>query len=175
MSIPCGRRLLWTAGFVAALAAAPAAQGTTGIPGVNDYLVAGGTSGASSCTVRFPVGPGAVPFVVSTAPLAPVVFLFNVGPGCPCRPCFFPWAPSAGCGMAPLGCFPPSNQALELDSTLSGCSLVVLTAVADAAGTAAITVVLPPGPYRFSTQAALLHPCDPTTIVFTQGYNVSVP
>lgn len=169
------RRVLPTLGVVAVLAGATAAQGTTGIPGVNDYLVAGATSGAASCTVRFPVGPGPTPFSISTAPSAPVVFLFNVGAGCLCKSCFFPWTPSTGCGMLPMACFTASNQAFELDTTFSGCLLLTATATANTAGIATITINLPPGPYRFSTQGVLLHPCDASTLIFTQAYNVSVP
>lgn len=165
-------RLLSGLGLAAVLTVAPAAQGTTGVPGVNDYTVGGMIPGSSSCTLLSPVPAGPTVFSISTAPGAPVVFFFNLN--CPCRACLFPWLPSTGCGMPPLVCFTPSNQAFELDTSSGFCTLLSASTTANAAGVASITVTLPPT-IRFSTQAVLLHPCDASNLIFTQAYNVSVP
>jgi hypothetical protein len=164
------RRALVAAGLALALAAAPAAQGTTGVAGVNNYTVNGLTPGSSSCTLLFPVPAGPVVLNVNTAPSAPVVFLFNVN--CPCSPCFFPWAP-ATCPMPPTTTCPTTNQAYELNSTFATCIFLSAGTTANSSGNATITVVVPPT-IRFSTQAVLIHPCY-AGLVFSQAYNVSVP
>jgi len=165
------RRILSGLGLTAALTLTAAAQGTTGVAGVNDYTVGGMIPGSSSCTLLFPVPAGPTVFSINTAPGAPVVFFFNLN--CPCKACLFPWVP-ATCGMPPLTCFTPSNQAFELDTSSGICTLLSAATTANAAGNASITINLPPT-IRFSTQGVLLHPCDASNLIFTQAYNVSVP
>lgn len=163
------RRALLVLGIATALATGPAAQGTTGVPTINDYTLNGMTSGSSSCTLLFPFASGPAVLKISTAPNAPTVFLFNLN--CPCKTCLFPWVP-ATCPMPPLTCATFTNQAFELNTGFATCVFLSASATADASGTASITVVVPPM-IRFSTQAVLLHPCSPSTLVFTQAYDVS--
>lgn len=153
--------------LVLGLAGAVAAQGTTGVPTINDYTLNGMTSGSSSCTLLSPFPSGPAVLKVSTAPGAPVVFMFNLG--CPCKTCFFPWAP-ATCPMPPLLCATFTNQAFEL-TNFPGCTLLSAGVFAGASGSATLTVIVPPM-IRFSTQAVLLHPCN-AGLVFTQAYDVS--
>ena len=164
------RRVALAIGISTTIATVSVAQGTTGVPGVNDYTVAGLTSGSSSCTLRLiPSGPTV--FNVSTAPGRPVVFLFNIN--CPCKACLLPWLPAAAaCGLPPLACGIVGNQAYELDTTSGGCIFLSAGVSANTAGTATITINLPPL-IRFSTQTVGLHPCDSSNLIFSQAYNVS--
>jgi hypothetical protein len=161
-------RVLLAIGATAALAAAPAAQGTTGVPGINNYTVNGMIPGSTSCPFLGPFPAGPMVFSVSTAPGAPVAFFFNVN--CPCVPCFFPWVP-ATCPLPALGCGALTNQAFELNSTFAFCVFLSASTSANTAGVATITISVPPT-IRFSTQAVLIHPCN-AGLVFTQAYNVS--
>lgn len=164
------RRIVLAIGVTVSLAVMTGAQGTTGVPTVNDYTIGGMTSGSSSCTLLAPFPSGPTVFNVSTAPGAPVVFLFNFN--CSCRACLLPWVPAAAaCGLPPLGCG-IGNQAYELDTTSGSCIFLSAAATANSAGMVTVTFVVPAA-LRFSTQIVLLHPCDGSNLMFSQAYNVS--
>lgn len=154
------------------LATVPAAQGTSGIAGFNDYTVGGLTPASSSCTVLSPFPAGPTVFMLNTQPNAPAVFFFNIN--CPCRACLLPWFPAFVCPVPALPCMPTTNSAFELDTSSGGCGFVSAPVTADPAGIATLTVVLPPTS-RFSTQALALVPCAGPGLVWSQAYTVSVP
>lgn len=165
------RRVALAIGISTTLATVAVAQGTTGVAGVNNYTLGGMIPGSSSCTLLSPFPSGPTVFNVSTAPGAPVVFMFNIN--CPCRACLLPWLPAAaGCGLPPLACGIVGNQAYELDTTSGGCIFLSAGVSANTAGNATITIVLPAF-IRFSTQTVGLHPCDSSNLIFSQAYNVS--
>ncbi len=150
---------------------------TTGVPGFNDYTIAGSGSGSTSCTAVNIAGGGPTTFQVSTAPGAPVVFLFT--PNCPCSPCFFPLpATSSACPIPYTACVSSDGTATNqsLDLILSGtCSMLAVTVPADAFGNATISINLPAG-WLIGTQAAAAHPCNASSsfpVLMTQSYTVT--
>lgn len=167
------RLSLCSAVVLASLLSPSAHAQVTGVPGVNDYTVAGMTSGSTSCPFVPLFGGGSTVFNVSTAPNVPVVILFNVN--CPCTPCVLPM-PASTCGLPPAGsCTFPTDQSFDLNSTFLSCVLLTATLTSDAAGNATLTLVLPPL-IRVSTQAATLHPCNSGSSfppLFTQAYQIS--
>ena len=162
------RRALLAISAAACLAAAPSAQGTTGVAGINDYTVNGSTAGSSSCAF-VTVPAGLTKFNVDTSPGLRVVFLFNVN--CPCRPCLLPWPPTA-CPLPLTTLCPFTNQAFELDPSGASCLFLSGAATSNAAGQATLAFPVPPL-IRFSTQAIMINPCDPGNLLFTQAYQIS--
>lgn len=172
------RHTVLAAGLAMSLGAPASAQGTTGVPGFNDYTINTLGSGAASCSLLVvPAGPAV--FNLSTAPGVAAVILFNLN--CPCLPCVLPWAPAVGCtAVPPMVCMPSTNHGYDLNSGLTPCALVAIGGlVADGLGNATLPLVLPatPPPYRFSTQAISLHPCasGSSGLLFSQAFDVSVP
>lgn len=149
------------------LATAASAQ-TTGVPFVNDYTINGLGSGTTSCN-PIPLGPGLVPFTVTSDPNLPVVYFASL---CPCSPCSLP-LPSASCAIPATACF-GSNQSIDL-ALNAACPLIAWPGVTDGSGVC--TVMLPiTGTPTFSTQAVILnHPTCPSALglIVTQSHQVN--
>ena len=169
-----------------ALASAPAAAQTTGVPFINDYTVGGVASGSTSCTpVSIPGGGLAVPFTVTASAPGLPVFLFasvSLVPGavCLCVPCTLGVAPSP-CPIPTFSACPaPTNQSIDLVLGAPFCALLTrpgVTGPDPAGGPGGVFTALIPLPPSliFSTQAIVVDPLCATPafgVVFTQAYDV---
>lgn len=154
-------RILCTIVLFTALLAFPAGAQTTGVPNINDYVVDGFGSGATSCVVYNKPGGGLTTFeVFARAAGLPVVLLFSVAPpgvACPCRLCSMPMLPSP-C-LIPFTACGGSNQSVDA-GLLPPCFLVFQTNATTPLGGAgySINTINVPAGMVFSTQAFILDP-----------------
>lgn len=146
------------------------AQGTTGVPGLNDYTIAGMFSGSSSCGFLpgFP-GGSVQPHTISTTPNTQVAWLFTLSPNCLCRPCFFPFPNQGACPPPPNTACPTTNQSLDI---VLGCGIIAVSGISDAAGFATLNVTMPPPGFAYGTQAVAFQSCatPPFPFLLTQAY-----
>jgi hypothetical protein len=168
---------------VLVFATAAAAQGTTGVVGINDLTLGDGsvvcTSGSTSCTPCNFVCPPILSFDVSCAPFAPVAIYLS-----PC-PCFADWAclGSTTCPVPMTACGNTQNQSVDLNLT---CSVYELAfGYANGLGLSSVVIPVPPGlcgsglTITFAVQAVVLDfACFSTTLPFhlllTQAYDVTI-
>ena len=168
-------RIALAACFTAALALAQ----VTGVPGINDYTIAPGCSGAQSCTSCCFTTPVALTCNVSTAPGNAVFLFFSF---CPCTTCFMPGPPNLCVpGIPSTACGSTTNQAFEV---VLGCVSSTNLVFANSAGVASFNLNLPflgPAPacsINLSTQAIIIDPCGmgvsgfPGPFVLTQAYSL---
>lgn len=164
---------------VLVFAAAAAAQGTTGVVGVNDFTINGFVSGSTSCTPVSLVCPTTISFAVSCAPFAPVAIYLS-----PC-PCFADWAclGSTTCPIPMTACGNTQNQSVDLNLTCAPTELAF--GFADALGNFSLAVSVPPSlcglgaSFSFAAQAVVLdgacfNPVMPFHLLLTQAYDVTI-
>ncbi|MEM7310449.1 MAG: hypothetical protein AAF682_27475 [Planctomycetota bacterium] len=166
------RTLLLSALLTVALAlglASPANAQTTGVPGVNDYTIAGFGSGSTSCTFFAPPIGGGWPMSVSaTGPGLPVLFhyaIVGIVPGC--VPGFFP--------LAPLPCV-PFLLPHSIDIVLGAGSIPFGSFAAFTGAGGVATVVAPPFAPLGLTVTTQAYVIDPTCggLVATQAYTLAL-
>jgi len=175
-------RFLRAAVAAVVLACASVAQ-TSGVPGINDYTLAGSTGpgcfGSPSCiTCCYPT-PTVVTGTVSTGPGRAVFFIWSF---CPCTPGFICGPTNACAPPIPLtACGSATNQSFDI---LLGCVTSTNLVLSNSAGQAQFTLTLPTlGPAcasaTLSTQAVIVDNCGlgvagfPGPFVLTQAYSVN--
>lgn len=166
---------------VLVLATAAAAQGTTGVVGINDLTINGFVSGSTSCTPVALNCPATIQFDVSCAPFAPVAIYLS-----PC-PCFADWAclGSTSCAIPATACGNTANQSVDLNLA---CSVYELAfGGSNALGDFSSVIPVPPGlcgggfTITFAVQAVVfdigcvnLSPVLPFHLLLTQAYDVTI-
>ncbi|HGY92481.1 MAG TPA: hypothetical protein ENK43_15040 [Planctomycetes bacterium] len=145
--------------LVATMFLLPAQAQTTGIPGFNDYTIAGAGSGSTSCTALTFTSPVVLNFQVSAS--GPGLPVFAVVSNLPCSPGAF----------SPFTC-----QGTTFDLVFTPGIIVTPLGVTGPGGVVSVPVAVPPliTPITFATQCVVVDPGCAGLPLFTQAYDVFI-